>query len=64
MSKEITDMMTVSKLKSILAEYDNEQIVVVNGGEDENGSFAYLFISDTEEDAIWGDGDMIMLYEN
>ena len=38
MSKEITDMMTVSKLKSILAEYDNEQIVVVNGGEDENGT--------------------------
>lgn len=64
MSKKKTDTMTVGRLKSILAKYDNEQIVTIWGGENENGDFGCLAICDTEEDAIWGDGDMIMLYEN
>ena len=64
MSKKKTDTMTVGRLKSILAKYDNEQIVTIWGGENENGDFGCLAVCDTEEDAIWGDGDMIMLYEN
>lgn len=63
MSKETTDMMTVSELKSILAKYDNEQVVAVNGGEDEYGSFAYLVICDNKDDAMWCCGDIIMEYE-
>lgn len=64
MSKKKTDTMTVGRLKSILAKYDNEQIAAVCGGEDENGDFGYLVISNNEDDAIWGCGDMIMVYEN
>ena len=64
MSKKKTDTMTVGRLKSILAKYDNEQIVTIWGGENENGDFGCLAVCDTEEDAIWCDGDMIMLYEN
>ena len=64
MSKKKTDTMTVGRLKSILAKYGNEQLVTIWGGENENGDFGCLAVCDTEEDAIWGDSDMIMLYEN
>lgn len=64
MSKKKTDTMTVGRLKSILAKYDNEQIVTIWGGEGAEGDFGCLAVCDTEEDAIWDDGDIIMLYEN
>lgn len=64
MSRKATDMMKVGKLKSILAKYDDEQVVVVNGGEDENGDFGYLVISENEDDALWCCGDIILEYEN
>lgn len=64
MSRKIIDMMKVGRLKSILAKYDDEQVVAVGGGEDENGDFGYLVVSENKDDAIWCCGDVILEYRN
>ena len=64
MSKKKTDTMTVGRLKSILAKYNNEQWVTILGGEGAEGDFGCLAVCDTKEDTICGYGDMIMEYEN
>ena len=56
------DSMKVERLKSILAKYDNDAIVYIYGGEGAEGEFAYLIISDNEEEVIWCGGDVIMEY--
>ena len=63
MKRKITDMMKVGRLKSILAKYDDEQIVTIWGGEDENGGFGCLAICNNEDDALWCNGELIMTYE-
>lgn len=61
---KVSNRMEVGRLKSILAKYDDNLIIHVYGGEDENGSFAYLRIAEDKDDYIWQCGDIIMEYED
>ena len=61
---KVKDEMKVGRLKSILAKYDDDAIVYIFGGEDENGDFGVLKITDDEEALCWCEGDEIMLYTN
>ena len=54
------DMMTVGRLKSILAKYDNDSIIYIYGGESAEGDFAYLQVVKDKENFIYQDGDIIM----
>ena len=57
------DKMTVGRLKTILVNFNDNDIVYIFGGEDANGGFAFLNITDNEEDVIWGSGSSILEYE-
>lgn len=57
------DKISVRRLKSILAKYDDEDIAYVYGGEGADGDYGYFIIAHKEEDIIWGDGDCILEYE-
>lgn len=60
-----TNIMTVGRLKAILAKYDDNEFATVWGGESEYGSFGVLGISKTKEDADFGIcHDYIMEYDD
>lgn len=50
MKDKTTDKMTVGRMKSILAKYDNNSIIYVYGGENEYGDFGIVQIAKDEED--------------
>jgi len=56
-------MMTVKELIKVLSKYDEDDIVSVHGSEGANGDWAYLLVSDDEEEAIWQDGTIILEME-
>ena len=56
------DKMTVGRLKSILVNFNDNDIVYIFGGEDSNGGFAYLNICHNEDEVIWEEGSTILEY--
>ncbi len=56
------DRMTVGRLKSILVNFNDNDMVYIFGGEDGDGGFAYLNIGHDEDDVIWGGGSTILEY--
>lgn len=59
------DKISVKRLKSILAKYDDKDIAYVYGGESADGDYdyGYFIIAHKEEDIMWGGGDCILKYE-
>ena len=58
------DRMTVGRLKSILVNFNDNDIVYIFGGEGGSGGFAYLNIGHDEDDIIWQNGSTILEYED
>ena len=58
------DRMTVGRLKSILVNFNDNDIVYIFGGEDGSGGFAYLNICHDENDVINEMGSTILEYED
>ena len=56
------DRMTVGRLKSILVNFNDNDIVYIFGGEDGSGGFAYLNIGHNEDDVIQENGSTILEY--
>lgn len=59
----MNDRMTVGRMKSILAKYDNDFIIYVYGGENEDGEFGVLRVAKNKESYNDFNGEIILRYE-
>ena len=56
--------MTVKEMIETLKRFDENWFVAVDGGESEHGSWGEIFIGEDMDDVIWGNGEVILEYED